>query len=147
VSQSPSELSAQYQLVASCRTGETLFFALNDGLGYAKEPLLEEAKHFTMPLTLICAGPHVHRRPCARSHWRRARVPARTDGQFDIMPSDTGFLIRDQVPHGNVQINVIPGSGHHPYASHAGVFNGIMLKRLSPWALSASSHQPRGSVQ
>jgi len=71
--------------------------------GYAKEPLISRAHDLKMPLTLVY-------------------------GEHDFMTPETGFEIKKRAPQ--AEMFIVPGAGHHPYATHSHLFHDAVLHHV-----------------
>eukprot|EP00698_Gefionella_okellyi_P008520 TRINITY_DN2112_c0_g1_i1.p1 TRINITY_DN2112_c0_g1~~TRINITY_DN2112_c0_g1_i1.p1 ORF type:complete len:354 (+),score=26.20 TRINITY_DN2112_c0_g1_i1:52-1113(+) len=90
-----------YHLCAAKGSGEYAFMALQDGIGFAKEPLLDKMQDVQVPMTLIY-------------------------GEADFIQPSTGYEIC-KLARSSCDMHVIPRAAHHAYATHPDQFHSAIL--------------------
>jgi len=102
-----------FHLVVNSYGADRAFITLNDGIGFAKEPLIDHVTSLAMPLSMIY-------------------------GENDqIMTPDTGYDIRTKVP--SSEMYLVPDAAHHVYATHPDQFHQCMIKIARTLPTSTSS--------
>ncbi|RZF38983.1 hypothetical protein LSTR_LSTR003726 [Laodelphax striatellus] len=122
---SDSSLVSQYLFQCNAQTpsGEGAFHSMMTGMGWAKNPMLKRIHllHKQVPVTLLYGG---------RS-W---------------IDNSAGEKIRERRKEGYVNVQMIPGAGHHVYADKCDVFNKYVNEACATFDKSDEDTR-RGNLQ